>query len=259
MKMKELALAMCLSAFTFAQVQDSPKKAAFEVASIRAANQDGNVDIDAVKGHFAAHNVTLKRLAALAYEIDPRQISGGPGWVDSDSYDINAKVPEEFVSQTHQLLPQMIQSLLADRFQLAIHREPREASGYALVVDKKGPKMERAKTDAKNPGFHSGNTHLTAENVTMEGLANHLSRNRDIGKIIVDKTGLTGRFDFELNWTPERLALKPEASFLGEPKTSDDRPSIFTALQEQLGLKLESVKVPFSAVVIDRAEKPEEN
>lgn len=140
----------------------------------------------------------------------------------------------------------MIQSLLADRFQLIIHREPQQISGYALVVAKKGPKMERAKPDQKDSHTDSNNTHLRAENVTMEAFANHLSY--DIEKLVVDKTGLTGGFNFELDWVPERLE-----------SSSDDRTSIFTALQEQLGLKLESAKVSTLAIVVDRAEKPDSN
>ena len=110
--------------------------------------------------------------------------------------------------------------------------------------------MERAKPDQKDSDIHSNNSHLRAENVTTENFTRALSRNRDVGELVVDKTGLTGGFNFELDWSPERPDSKPDAS-------PDDRPSIFTAVQEQLGLKLESGKVPIPAIVIDRAAKPE--
>jgi uncharacterized protein (TIGR03435 family) len=220
----------------------------FEVASIRPAKQDGDHDMDTDKGFFRTHNLTLKRLIASAWEINEAQVVGGPNWIDSDSYDINARIPAEFAQRTDEKVPPMIQSLLAGRFKLVVHREPREVSGYALVAAKKGPKMERAKPDEDDSSADGSNTRLTAKNVTMEALARRLSRNRDIGKLVVDKTGLTGGFNFELDWIPERAE-----------STSDDRASIFTALQEQLGLKLESAKVSALMVVVDHAEKPGDN
>jgi uncharacterized protein (TIGR03435 family) len=239
--MKKIGLLIFAAALM--RAQGSEKKASFEVAAIHAAKDDGDHDSSSDQGLFRTHNLTLKRLMALAYEVDMRQITGGPSWVDADSYDITARIPAEFAQR--EKLPELIQSLLADRFQLSIHREPRQIPGYELVVAKKGPKMERAKPDQTGSNIRSRNTHLIAENVTMEAFARSLSRNRDIGELVVDKTGLTGGFQFELDWTPERADA-----------TSDDRPSIFTALQQQLGLKLDTAKVPILAVVIDRAEKP---
>ncbi len=248
--MKKLAISIVIAALMPAQTPVPEKRAEFEVASIRPARDDGDHDSETDKGFFRTHNLTLKRLIARAYAVDTRQIFGGPNWIDSDSYDITARIPAEFAQQTREKVPLMLQSLLADRFQLIIHREPRELSGYALVVAKKGPKMERAKPEETGSHADSNNTHLTAKNVTMEAFANHLSR--DIGKVVVDKTGLMGGFNFELDWIPERLQSGPEPSV-------DDRPSIFTALEQQLGLKLESAKVTTLAIVVDRAEKPDGN
>jgi len=250
--MKTIALLIATAALTPAQTKKSEKKAQFEVASIRPAKQDGEIDSSTDRGFFRTHNLTLKRLIARAWDVNIEEIYGGPNWVDSDSYDINAGIPEEFAQQRREKVPQMIQSLLADRFQLVIHREPRRISGYELVVAKKGSRMERAKPDEEGSGVDGNNTHLTVKNVTMEAFARNLSRVRDIGKVVVDKTGLTGGFNFELDWTPERLESGPEAP-------SQDRPSIFTAVQEQLGLKLESAKVSVLAIVIDSAKKPDEN
>ena len=252
--MRRIVVAIAAAALMWAQAPDPAKpdlykKVEFEVASIRPAIDDHAHDTDTDRGFFHTHNLTLKRLISDAYRVDMRQIFGGPAWVDSDSYDINAKIPAEFAeSRTRDTIPEMLQSLLADRFHLVIHREPRQASGYLLVVTKKGPKMQPTAPDAQGSNSHTKKTHLTAENVSMAGLARYLSRNNDIGAMVIDKTGLTGGFNFELDWAPERVAA-----------ASDDRVSIFTAIVEQLGLKLESAKVPIEAIVIDRAEKPEGN
>ncbi|MBV9397492.1 MAG: TIGR03435 family protein [Bryobacterales bacterium] len=219
----------------------------FEVASIRPAVQDGNRDSDVDNGLFRTHNLTLKRLVAMAWDVEEQQVLGGPKWVDSESWDINAKIPMEFAERRQRdTVPKMIQALLADRFHLKIHRERREVSGFHLVVAKNGPRMAIAKADEKGAHFTANNTHLTATNVTMQGFAVRLSRDRDVAKIVIDKTGLTGTFDFELNWARA-------------DDTSAERPVLFTAIQEQLGLKLEPVKIPIQAVVIDEADKPTEN
>ena len=242
--MRRLAVCLVIAANLSAQT--------FEVASIHSAKDDGGHDSDVDKGLFRAHNLTLRRLIALACEVDARQVLGGPNWLDSDGFDITARIPEELVPQQREKFPLMLQALLAARFKPVIHREPRQVSGYALVVSKKGPKMTPSTSD-QDSDLTSHNNHLTGKNATMKALARHLSRNREIGELVVDRTGLTGRFNFELIWQPERLeAIKPEPS-------NDDHPGIFTALQEQLGLRLESAKAPLDAVIVDRAEKPDAN
>jgi bla regulator protein blaR1 len=228
------------------------KRAEFEVATIRPAIDDGGHDSDTDGSLYRTHNLSLKRLISRAYGVDLSQVYGGPKWADSDGYDISAKIPGDATQMTRDKELEMVQSLLADRFKLVIHREPRQVSGFELVVAKKGSKMERAKQDDHDESMHASNRHLTAKNVTMEGFAKDLSRNRDIGELVVDKTGLTGGFNFVLDWGPDRPDAKADGVI-------DDRPSIFTALQEQLGLKLESAKVPMQAIVIDSAEKPSEN
>jgi uncharacterized protein (TIGR03435 family) len=218
----------------------------FEVASIRPAQDDGDQGIDTDRGRFVAHNLTLKRLIARAWDVEESEVLGGPAWIDSDSYDVNAKIPGSEGQWTREKVLHMLQSLLADRFQLAVHREARQVSGYVLAVAKTGPKMTPATPGPDDSNTSSNGTYLKATNITMEALTKRLSRNRDIGKVVVDKTGLIGRFDFELEWAPAQAE-------------TDDHPGIFTALQEELGLKLESAKVSVQAVVIDRAEKPSEN
>ena len=248
--MRKTALSMAMAALTLAQTPAPEKRVEFEVAAIRRAEQDGEHDSDTNQGRYRVHNLTLKQLIAHAYAVDTKLISGGPKWVDADSWDIDAKIPAEF-TRTRDTVPQMLQSLLADRFHLTIHREPAQISGFVLVVAKNGPKMESSDAGG-GAKMHTQKTHLVAEDVTMQAFAEGLSRNHDVGKLVVDKTGLSGKFKFELDWIPERIRIS------GEPST-DDRPSIFTALERQLGLKLESAKIPVSAIVVDRAEKPGEN
>lgn len=230
----------------------SDKAPAFEVAAIRPAKDDGSHDNDSDNGLVKIHNFTLKRLISRAWELDMSQIYGGPNWIDSESYDINAKIPAEF-AHAYNKVPQMMQNLLIERFRLVVHREPREVSGYNLVLAKKGARMESARPDQKDSSsMNSNNSSLKAQNETMEAFARYLSRNRDVGKLVADKTGLTGGFNFELEWTPERIESNSEPS-------ADDHPSIFTAMQDLLGLKLEAARVQALAIVIDRAEKPDAN
>jgi len=214
----------------------------FEVASIRVSEQDNNRQSNTTKGLFRTHNVTVKSLITRAYDVREEEIVGGPDWVGSLGFDINAKIPAEYAEDTRTTMPLLLKRLLADRFGLVIHREPREASGFFLVTAKKGPKLTPATDTTHGASTNTHNTHMVAKNTTMEDLARFLSRSEE--KIVADKTGLTGGFDFELDW-----AENP----------TDDRPSLFTALQEQLGLRLESNKVPYSAVVIDQAKKPNAN
>jgi uncharacterized protein (TIGR03435 family) len=236
---RTLAISVAIAALTFGQT----KAPEFEVASIRPAIPDESRTSKSDNGRFTTHNLTLKDLISLAYDVDAEFISGGPSWVNSESFDINAKVPEDFARHmTVEREQQMIQSLLAGRFQLAVHRETRQIAGYALTVAKNGPKVQASTASDENSQINTNNAHLTAKNATMEGFAKHLSHTRDVGKLVVDQSGLTGRYNFQLDWAPE-----------------NDRPSIFTALQEQLGLKLAAAKVPVLAVVIDRAERPESN
>ncbi len=242
--MKFAALSIVITTLTLGQ---TPKtKAAFDVAAIRMSQQDDGQDMDHDKGLFRAHNLTAKRLISVAYTVDMSEIIGGPKWVDSDRYDIDAKIPPEFAEARPNRLPEMIEALLADRFQLVIHREQRQMSGYALLADKKGTKLQPAKAPDKGSESNSNGRHLVATNLSMESLAKRLSR--EVMGVVVDRTGLKGGFDFELEWTPEKV--------LAADAATDDRPSIFAALEEQLGLRLEPAKIPVSAVVIDRAEKP---
>jgi uncharacterized protein (TIGR03435 family) len=194
--------------------------------------------------------VTLKRLIASAYEVRDDQISG-PDWLDSERFDISAKAAGP--AKDEQLMA-MLQTFLAERFGLALHKETREMKGYGLVVSKSGSKLKTAVDDG-NSQTHNNNGRLTAQHVSMAQLANVLSRGT--GLRVVDMTGLQGVFDFTLEWDRSASTLSANAD---EHPPSDAGPSIFTALQEQLGLKLEARKLPVEILVIDHVErKPSEN
>jgi uncharacterized protein (TIGR03435 family) len=232
--------------------QQSAVPPAFEVASIRPSpDPPGSpAGILESKGRISAKNVTLKRCVRGAYDIEESQIVGGPKWVNEDRYYIEAKagVP----AGDHDLML-MLQTLLAERFKLVFHREQKAVSGYRLVLGKRGLK---AKAAAPNRGS-SGNSRrgqIDAEGYTMAQFAMKLSQ--ALREPVLDATGVRGKFDLALEWTPDDMATKP-----GDQRTGNapDAPTIFTAIQEQLGLKLESGKILAGVLVIDSAEKPSEN
>ena len=240
--MKSL-LAFCVLAFAQAQ------KPEFEVVSVYPSVPDNNHIMNTSSGFFRTHDVPLKRLVARAYQVSEDEVFCNSGWIESEGFDIRAKIPDELTKgRGADTLPQMIQGLLADRFHLVAHRELRQVQGFLLVVAKKGIKMETSKEGGPSSHMSSNNTLLKAKNVSMTNIATFLTH--ETGRFVVDKTGLSERFNFELKWLPERAA---------DANSTDGRASIFVALQEQLGLKLESAKVPISAVVIDSAERPAGN
>jgi len=218
-------------------------------------------------------NLTLKDMIELGWRVEPFQISGGPAWLDSAAYDVIAKREGKFQPAEQ---PLMIQSLLKNRFQLAIHRETKELPVYALVLARKdgkpGPRLTASKEGSCTPPdptkpppepptqwcgwITSGRGELTATSIHVSDLAEALSRL--LRRPVVDKTGLTSRFDIKLEWTPDdTLQPTPDG---GSPPASDMvGPSIFTAFQEQLGLRIESQKGPVDILVVDRAERPSEN
>jgi uncharacterized protein (TIGR03435 family) len=191
----------------------------------------------------------------FAFGIRDFQISGGPSWLDSDRFDIVAK-PEN--RSTPAQVPQMVQSLLVDRFKLKFHRETKEMPVFALVVGKNGPKMKptRPEDDAARPnrGFQGGRGELTALGADMAALTTRLSA--IVGRPVIDRTALTGKFDFKLQWTPENPVQMKSPD---EPVPDNEHgPSIFAAVQ-QLGLRLENQKGPVEIIVIDSVEKPTAN
>jgi len=244
-----------ICATLFAQQAAGPP--AFEVASIKPSLEPPGsvVGIVETTGRISAKNVTLRRCVRGAYGVPEPQIIGGPKWVDQDRYSIEAKanVPADGPE-----LMLMLQTLLADRFKLVLHREQRTIPGYRLVLGKGGLKAEASSPDRGSVG-HSQRGRIEAEGCTMAQLALKLSEVRH--QPVLDATGVAGKFDLKLEWAPDDMQAKPPSvdQRAGNASEAGAGPSIFAALQEQLGLKLESGKVPAQVLVIDSAEKPSEN
>jgi uncharacterized protein (TIGR03435 family) len=229
----------------------------------------GNSNSDTTRGRFTASNVSLKNLIQYeAYGIPGSRILDGPKWLDSARFDIDAKM-EDSVAEHLQSLDNkqrtiesraMFQQLLADRFKLAVHWETRELPIYALVAAKNGPKLQPTKETGEGSGTSShGNgvtVQFTATNLTLAQLAESLTQqlSQDLGRNIIDKTGIDGKYDFSLKW-----ATQSDAASASDTASPESLPSIFTAIQEQLGLKLESSKGPVQVLVVDHAEMPSEN
>jgi uncharacterized protein (TIGR03435 family) len=260
---------------------NSAKPLVFDAISIKPNNRDTHLTSQVVNGEAVISsqsmfrntpdginyaNVTAKALIATAYNIKGDQISGGPDWAGSAGFDIQAKVTSFDPPDSHQLTKdqrsQMLQSLLADRFKLTIHYETKEAPVYELTIAKGGPKLHEAKpgdTYPNGPKGPDGISHagmimfngpgqFTAQAVPTSNLADFLAPT--LHQQVIDKTGLTGNYDFTLQFTPDNIpADSPNAG----------GPSIFTAVQEQLGLKLESTRRPVKSIVIDHIEPPSEN
>jgi uncharacterized protein (TIGR03435 family) len=235
---------------------------AFEVASIKPNNSGSETFFMSPPSHgsFSATNVTLMRLITTAYGLQNAQVIGGPSWLTSARYDVAAKGAE---NATGAEVTSMLQPLLADRFKLSIHRETRELPIYALVVAKNGSKLGKpeegscaealkaSKPCASLAEFKNG---MVADNISLPTIASTLGR--ILGdRPVVDKTGLAGRFDIHLLWTDggRKPADSQEESNLEAPG------SVFVALQEQAGLKLEATKGPVEVLVIDHVERPSEN
>jgi bla regulator protein blaR1 len=248
----------------------------FEVATIKPS-QPGATGIRAFgpKGadRFLAMNVTVKDLIDFAFTIDDdRQVIGLSGWMVSKRFDIDAKVGDPEVAAMSKLPLSynpyrfMQQSLLADRFKLKVHFETRLLPIYALVVAKGGPKLKASEMDPANPSetvkprsLQPGLGKAAGAGTTIGMLAEVLERQDEVGnppdgrgRMVIDKTNLSGRYDWTLHWTPWRE--------LSSGELSDSKgPSLFTALQEQLGLKLEPTKGKVEVVVIDHIDLPSEN
>lgn len=239
----------------------------YDVATVKKSTYQNGSRIMNTQDGFSCDNVPLKTLIANAYDIDQQFISGGAGWVDSTGYDVNAKVAgadlETLKKMTGVERRAILQSLLAERFKLKVHHETKVLPIYELVVAKGGfkltplPPVDKEAEAAKTPEQkrHIGYTTTKpggyqGQGVTIENLAGNLEY--VVNRTVTDKTGVAGIYDIDLKWTPEDA---DEAKDSG----TEAGPSIFTALQEQLGLKLQPSKGPVDTLVIDHAELPTEN
>jgi uncharacterized protein (TIGR03435 family) len=254
-------LGMILLTSGFAQAQE------FEVATIKPTAPDwngGRYMRMKSANQFEAKNYTLKVLLSAAYNLSAPEILGGPDWVDSDRYDILGKTPGDARPTPDQQMA-MLRKLIADRFDLAFHGERRETSIYSLTVAKNGPKLTESKAPPDTPAerrpllafvISPQGARMPGRDASMAELATVLQRSID--HPVVDQTGLSGRYDFDLEFLPDdtqfngalRDVIKPEVAY---------RYDLFAALQQQLGMKLEAKKGPVEALVIDRARRPSEN
>ena len=239
---------------------DAP--AVFEVATIKPSNPDQPGKVFTVKGRqVITINTTTNDLINFAYDLHPRQIVGATPWMESEKYDVTGQ-PESQGQPSRAQLSEMMRKLLEDRFKFAFHREKRELPVYAITVAPGGPKLTKNDTNPNGlPGlFFKGLGTLPGMNATMGDLARAM-QTAVLDRPVVDMTGLQGRWDFTLRWTPDETQFVNMGVRVPPPPANDPDapPGLFTAFQEQLGLKLESTKGPVEVLVVDRIEKPSEN
>ena len=233
----------------------------FEVATIKPARPEGQGHGFRVNGRdFSTINTSVRDIITFAYGLHPGQIAGGPAWFESERYDLNAKPEGEGQPNDHQWKV-MVQKLLTDRFQLSFHHEKRELSVYAVAVAKTGPKITKSEGDPDGlPAmFFRGLGVLTIRNATMRDFAN-LLQGSVLDRPVVDQTGLSGRFDFLLNWTPDEFQFQSMGIKVPPPSDKPDAPpDLYTSIQQQAGLRIESTKATVDILVIDKLEKPSAN
>jgi uncharacterized protein (TIGR03435 family) len=273
------ALVAAYVLMTGCMVAHAQEPKSFEVASIKRNNSGvGGGMMRRLPNGANLVNVPLQMIIVQAYEIQSSQLEGGPSWIYSDGFDIQAKAERELKPPEFR---ELMRNLLAERFGLVTHTEQKTRPVYALVqvkTGKLGPKLRKSETDctalagrggAPPPppapdepiqcGMRMGPAQLTAGGTSMASLANMLSRLFD--RMVIDKTGLAGAYDFDLAFAPTQTPQgPPPGTPAPDPSTIESgAPDLFTAIREQLGLKLESQKAPVDVVVIDKVEPPTEN
>jgi len=233
----------------------------FAAASIKPSDPSLQGKGFRVRGsEFSTINTSLSDMMVFAYGLHARQIVGGPAWFESDKFDIVAKPDGEGTPNDKQWKT-MMQKLMADRFKLTFHHDQRELSVYALQVGKTGPKLTKSAGDPNGlPGlFFRGLGSLPVTNATMADFAGTM-QSAVLDRPVVDQTGIAGRWDFTLTWTPDEFqfaGLGVKVTPPADPATAP--PDLFNAIQEQLGLKLVATKAPVDVLVIDHVEKPSAN
>jgi uncharacterized protein (TIGR03435 family) len=285
-----LALCFALSSLG-ASLQAQSPRLTFEVVSIKPNNgNDGRTMIGLMPGgRFTARNIALRELIVNAYRIQPNQLSGAPGWISNERFDIEAKPAGEV---TQEQIPLMLQALLEERFHFKAHRETKDGPVYELIVAKGGLKMPLSadQTPLQRPGAAPGGPppggpnggppaggpppanfngamprggmrlgpgSYNATAIPVSQLINAMARS--LSRPIIDKTGLTGLYDVDLKFTPEQIPRGPLPPGVEPPPIDPNGPTIYTALQEQLGLKLDSATGPVELLIVDAIERPTEN
>jgi uncharacterized protein (TIGR03435 family) len=250
-----------------AWAQDAPAKAlAYDVISVKPdTSGGGGMRIMITPDGFQADNVSLKMMMQNAYQYNPELIFGLPKWADTDRFDVKAKVAEEDLPALKKMAPperiKIVQNIVEERFKVKVHRETKELPTYDLVVAKGGLKIKEAVLDDNSPNamkgpdgknhggmMRMGRGTLSGQGIPMESLIKMLSSVTQ--RTVIDKTGLKGNYDFELKWTPDDAPVG---------STEENSGSIFTAVQEQLGLRLDASKGMVETLIVDHAEKPSED
>jgi len=235
---------------------------AFEVASVKPNTSGDRWESvsPTTGGKLTAKNVTVAWLVKTAYRVEPFQVAGLPAWANTERFDVLARAADG--NTTPEQIRQMIQSLLADRFQMAMHKEDREQPTYSLMTAKNGPKLKKAAKDVcvestmEHPcgGFRIyKRSQMWGETVTVKQFAAELTYM--MGRMVVDKTGIPGLFDIRVEWTPEQFGPEPGT----EVKPEEANATLFTSVQEQLGLRLVSEKAPVETIIVDRVSHPAAN
>jgi uncharacterized protein (TIGR03435 family) len=258
-----LLVVILFGGWLFAQTPPArPAFDSFEVATIKPSPLDGIAGrfITMQGGHqFFARNHTMKTLIAAAYNLTPQAISGGQAWIDSDRYDILAKTPSDVRPNLDEQMA-MLRRLLVDRFSLTFHWEPKELAIYSLTVAKNGPKLREGTEPSDGPKplifvLYPQMARLPGRNASMAELASVLQR-AALDRPVLDKTGLSGRYDFDLEWMPDETQFGGQ----GPQGTADTpKPDLFAAVQQQLGLRLEAGRGPVDVLVIDQVVRPSAN
>jgi len=233
----------------------------FDVVTVKPSDPSRPGKLFTIRGrHIITINTNLNDIITLAYGLHAKQIIGAPAWFSTDKFDIDG-LPDVEGQPNSKQFKLLFQSLLTDRFKLTFHHDEKELSVYALTVGKGGPKLAETTREANDPGafFFRKLGNLTVSNFTMKDFCNGM-QSSVMDRPVVDHTGLTGRYDFTLNWTPDESQFEAMGGFK-PPATEDPNapPSLPTAMQEQLGLKFDAVKAPADVIVIDHVEKPAAN
>jgi uncharacterized protein (TIGR03435 family) len=264
---RKIAVGTMLAMASTAWSQDAPaKKLTYDVISVKPdTSGGGGMRIMITPDGFQADNVSLKMLMQTAYQYNQELIFGLPKWADTDRFDVKAKVAEEDLPGLKSMAPpdriKIVQNIVEERFKVKVHRETKELPTYDLVIAKGGLKIKEAVLDENSPKamkgpdgkvhggmMRMGRGTLSGQGIPMETLIKMLSSVTQ--RTVVDKTGLKGTYDLELKWTPEDA---PAGA------TEETGPSIFTAVQEQMGLRLDASKGMVETLIVDHAEKPSED
>jgi len=257
-----LAIAATLLAASALAAQSAPPNPAFEVATIKpveSSPKSARYIVMQGPHRFVEKDYTLKLLIAAAFNLNPKAVGGGPTWIESDHFDILALTPGE-AQPSHDQQMAMLRTLLTDRFKLAFHREAKVFSIYALEVAKGGSKLKPSTAAAiEQPALISTvypqRIVLPARNAAMSDFVSMMQR-AILDRPVVDKTGLSGRYDFNLEWAPDESQFGGD---VGAASSDAPIPPFFTAIQQQLGLRLEATRGPIETIVVDHAEHPSAN